>query len=165
MLPRQLPAPKLELAVDPAAPPPAFPGLVSSLRPLKRIATQLADEHALLSRFTYKHKNQHKGTGWWRRVVQVDRATARALQEVDAWLAGFGSRCVSLSPSLMPSTRLTRSPCSVGKDEVGPLTREVVCAGLLRLPRVMLVVEKVRPTLPLARLACARLTLSIVRRI
>ncbi|GAA5850168.1 hypothetical protein JCM9279_003556 [Rhodotorula babjevae] len=122
MLQRKLPPLNLELALDPAAPPPAFPGLVSSLRPLKRLAAQLADEHALLSRFTYKHKNQHKGTGWWRRVVHVDRATARALAEVDAWLATFGS--------------------SAAKDEVGPLTREAVCAGLLRLPRVMLIVEK-----------------------
>ncbi|GAA5908171.1 hypothetical protein JCM8208_000331 [Rhodotorula glutinis] len=122
MLQRNYPATQLDLSLDPAAPPPAFPGLVSSLRPLKRIAAQLADEHALLSRFTYKHKNQHKGTGWWRSVVHVDRSAARALAEVDAWLATFGS--------------------TVGKDEVGPLTREVVCAGLLRLPRVMLIVEK-----------------------
>ncbi|KPV75351.1 uncharacterized protein RHOBADRAFT_43856 [Rhodotorula graminis WP1] len=122
MLHRHLPAAQLELALDPAAPTPAFPGLVSSIRPLKRIAIQLADEHSLLSRFTYKHKNQHKGTGWWRRVVHVDRAAARALAELDAWLAPFTS--------------------STGKDEVGSLTREVVCAALLRLPRVMLMVEK-----------------------
>ncbi|GAA6056144.1 hypothetical protein JCM3770_006016 [Rhodotorula araucariae] len=103
---------------------PSFPGLVSSLRPIRRLAAQLADEAALLRRFTYKHKNQHKGHGWWKRVVEIDRSAARALDELDAWLAGFGY--------------------SDGKDEAGLLTRESVCAALLRLPRVMLIVEKVR---------------------
>ncbi|TNY23493.1 hypothetical protein DMC30DRAFT_414178 [Rhodotorula diobovata] len=121
-LSREPPKLQLDLPVDPAAPPPAFPGLVSSVRPLRRLAAQLADETALLRRFTYKHKNQHKGHGWWKRVVQVDRVANRALAEVQGWLADIG--------------------CSADKDDVGPLTREAVCAGLLRLPRVMLVVEK-----------------------
>ncbi|GAA6056142.1 hypothetical protein JCM3770_006015 [Rhodotorula araucariae] len=122
MLRREAPTALLELPLQPFAGPPSFPGLVSSLRPIRRLAAQLADEAALLRRFTYKHKNQHKGHGWWKRVVEIDRSAARALDELDAWLAGFGY--------------------SDGKDEAGLLTRESVCAALLRLPRVMLIVEK-----------------------
>ncbi|BGP39799.1 hypothetical protein JCM10450v2_003770 [Rhodotorula kratochvilovae] len=122
MLLRQAPAVLLDLPLTPSAGPPSFPGLVSSLRPIKRLAAQLADEAALLRRFTYKHKNQHKGHGWWKRVVEIDRTAARALDELHGWLGGFGY--------------------SDGKDEAGLLTRESVCAGLLRLPRVMLIVEK-----------------------
>ena len=70
--------------------PPALPGLVSSLRPIKRLASQLADEAALLSRFTYKNKNQHKGNGWWRRVVEVDRIVQRLVRELGGLLDLFG---------------------------------------------------------------------------
>ncbi len=70
--------------------PPALPGLVSSLRPIKRLANQLADEGTLLSRFTYKNKNQHKGNGWWRRVVEVDRVVQRVVGELGELLGQFG---------------------------------------------------------------------------
>ncbi|BGP47903.1 hypothetical protein JCM10450v2_003768 [Rhodotorula kratochvilovae] len=122
LLLREAPAASLDLPSLPYAGPPSFPGLVSSLRPIKRLAAQLADEAALLRRFTYKHKNQHKGHGWWKRVVEIDRTAARAFDELHGWLGGFGY--------------------SHGKDEAEQLTRESVCAGLLRLPRVMLIVEK-----------------------
>ncbi|GAA5906117.1 hypothetical protein JCM6882_003565 [Rhodosporidiobolus microsporus] len=120
MLLRDAAAPNLTL--PPAATPPAFPGLVSSLRPLRRIAAQVADESSLLRRFTYKNKNQFKGTGWWRKLVEVDRVTARAGDELKALLKDFGIESE--------------------KDEPGAISREAVCKGLLRLPRAMLVVEK-----------------------
>ncbi|GAA5928177.1 hypothetical protein JCM10213_005670 [Rhodosporidiobolus nylandii] len=120
MLRRQSTAPTL--ALPPATTPPAFPGLVSSLRPVRRIATQVSDEAQLLRRFTYKNKNQFKGTGWWRKLVEVDRTTSRASDELTAWLREFG--------------------LEGEKDETGVISREAVCAGLLRLPRAMLVVEK-----------------------
>lgn len=69
---------------------PSFPGLVSSLRPLKRLSTQLADEASLLRRFSYKNKNQHKGCGWWRKVVEVDRVLERVGTELDGLLGEFG---------------------------------------------------------------------------
>ena len=76
---------------------PALPGLVSSLRPLKRLSTNVSEEAALLRRFTYKNKNQHKGCGWWRRVVEVDRAVGRVTAEVDGLLGEFGMRSVRAS--------------------------------------------------------------------
>lgn len=93
-VPRAARAPDLEL--DPAleSVPLALPGLISSLRPIRRNAAQLADEAALLRRFMYKHKNQHKGQRWWKRIVEVDRCASRALEELSRWLAGFGMRCV-----------------------------------------------------------------------
>lgn len=69
---------------------PTLPGLVSSLRPIKRLGNQLKDEATLLSRFTYKNKNQHKGNGWWRRVVEVDRVIHRLVAEVGELLDQFG---------------------------------------------------------------------------
>jgi hypothetical protein len=67
-----------------------LPGLVSALRPLKRGSAQLAEEALLLRRFTYKNKNQHKGCGWWRKIVQVDRVTERVMTELQALLSEFG---------------------------------------------------------------------------
>ena len=83
-----------DLKLDPAleSVPLALPGLISSLRPIRRNAAQLADEAALLRRFMYKHKNQHKGQRWWKRIVEVDRCASRALEELSRWLAGFGMR-------------------------------------------------------------------------
>ena len=83
-----------DLELDPAleSVPLALPGLISSLRPIRRTAAQLADEAALLRRFMYKHKNQHKGQRWWKRIVEVDRCASRALEELSRWLAGFGMR-------------------------------------------------------------------------
>lgn len=72
-----------------SGPPPALPGLVSSLRPIKRLTNQLSDEATLLKRFTYKNKNQHKGCGWWRRLVEVDRVIDRLVPEVGQLLAQF----------------------------------------------------------------------------
>ncbi|KAL7337303.1 hypothetical protein BJY59DRAFT_496263 [Rhodotorula toruloides] len=122
LVPRSAPAVQLDLPKPSSLAPPAFPGLVSSLRPIRRTTLQLADEAALLRRFTYKHKNQHKGQRWWKRIVEVDRAASRAVEELQAWLG-----VCSLSAD---------------KDDAGVLTRETVCDGLLRLPRVMLLVEK-----------------------
>lgn len=45
--------------------------------------------------------------------------------------------------SVLPCRALTCMD-SADKDDAGVLTRETVCDGLLRLPRVMLLVEKVR---------------------
>ncbi|GAA5825709.1 hypothetical protein JCM11251_000344 [Rhodosporidiobolus azoricus] len=112
----------IQLSLPPSTAPPAFPGLVSSLRPLKRIASQVRDESALLRRFTYKNKNQFKGTGWWRKLVEVDRVTARAVGELGGLLGEFG--------------------IEAEKDDPSVISREAVCKGLLRLPRAMLVVEK-----------------------
>lgn len=81
----------------PAAPAPALPGLLSSLRPLKRLLTNFGEEAALLRRFTYKNKNQHKGSGWWRRIVEVDRAVERVKAEFGGLLGEFGIRCVCTS--------------------------------------------------------------------
>lgn len=88
MLARTLPLVEIPVASTSALPP-ALPGLVSSLRPIKRLTNQLADEATLLSRFTYKNKNQHKGNGWWRRVVQVDRTVQRLVGELGDLLSQF----------------------------------------------------------------------------
>ncbi|GAA5861910.1 hypothetical protein JCM3774_001347 [Rhodotorula dairenensis] len=120
---RRLP-PTLCVKLDPAAEsaPLALPGLISSLRPIRRMATQLADEAALLRRFMYKHKNQHKGQRWWKRIVEVDRCTSRALAELSGWLTGFGM--------------------SLGTEDHGSIGRQELCRGLLAVPRVLLIVEK-----------------------
>ena len=69
----------------------SFPGLLAALRPIRRISTQLADEAVLLRRFTYKNKNQHKGCGWWRKIVEVDRLTSRTKDELEGLLLQFGA--------------------------------------------------------------------------
>lgn len=117
-------APILDLELDPAldSTPLALPGLISSLRPIRRNAAQLADEAALLRRFMYKHKNQHKGQRWWKRIVEVDRCASRALEELSRWLAGFG-----MSPD---------------NEDHGSIGRQELCRGLLAAPRVLLIVEK-----------------------
>lgn len=82
----------------PAAP---FPGLLAALRPIRRLAAQVADEATLLHRFTYKNKNQHKGCGWWRKVVEADRVVGRLGPELDGLLAEFGvEACVAARRSL-----------------------------------------------------------------
>lgn len=68
---------------------PLLPGLVSALRPVKRLATQLHEESALLRRFAYKNKNQHKGSGWWRHVIEVDRIIERVGTELEGLLGEF----------------------------------------------------------------------------
>ncbi|GAA6012917.1 hypothetical protein JCM10207_008376 [Rhodosporidiobolus poonsookiae] len=120
MLKRHYTAPNITL--PPSKTTPAFPGLVSSLRPISRIIQQATDEATLLRRFTYKNKNQFKGTGWWRKLVEVDRTTAKALDELNEWVGEFGS--------------------SGDKDEASVISREAVCQGLLRLPRAAAVVKK-----------------------
>lgn len=94
LVPRRAPAVQLDLPEPSSSAPPAFPGLVSALRPIRRTTLQLADEAALLRRFTYKHKNQHKGQRWWKRIVEVDRAASRAVDELKGWLGVFSLRCV-----------------------------------------------------------------------
>ncbi|GAA5970904.1 hypothetical protein JCM11641_004501 [Rhodosporidiobolus odoratus] len=118
--------------------PPAFPGLISSLRPIKRIIPQLSDEAALLRRFTYKNKNQFKGTGWWKKLVEVDRLTAKALDEFKGWLGEFGLQAENDEPTI--------------------ITREAVCRGLLRLPRSIVMAEKTLSVL----LGCASILEQLV---
>ncbi|GAA6060089.1 hypothetical protein JCM10212_003050 [Sporobolomyces blumeae] len=120
MLPRT-PEP-LKVELPPATGPPAFPGLVSALRPLKRLSAQLRDESALLHRFTYKNKNQHKAATWWRKVVEADRVMSRTLGEVDTLLAHFGSEKES--------------------DEANSIQAGAIVVGVLQLPRSMVLVEK-----------------------
>ncbi|GAA5887004.1 hypothetical protein JCM5296_005221 [Sporobolomyces johnsonii] len=122
MLPRTPIPSTVQLPAPSSAAPPSFPGLVSSLRPIKRISSQLATEATLLHRFSYKNKNQHKGAGWWRKVVEVDRVVARTLVELEAFLREFG---------------LTKD-----SDEAAMIKREMIVSGLLHLPRAMLIVEK-----------------------
>ncbi|ORY92705.1 hypothetical protein BCR35DRAFT_298209 [Leucosporidium creatinivorum] len=121
MIPRILPP---TAGSSTAAPTEALklPGLVSALRPLKRGSAQLAEEALLLRRFTYKNKNQHKGCGWWRKIVEVDRVTERVTTELQALLSEFG--------------------IDKEKDESGTIDHSAVVTGLLRLPRSMLIVEK-----------------------
>lgn len=73
---------------------PVLAGLVSALRPVKRVSTQLAEESLLLRRFSYKNKNQHKGCGWWRKVIEVDRVMERLGTELEGLLGEFGFECV-----------------------------------------------------------------------
>lgn len=82
--------PSCSLSLPPSSTPPALPGLVSSLRPIKRSLPQLVDEQSLLRRFTYKNKNQFKGTGWWRKIIEADRCTARAVDELSGWVDEWG---------------------------------------------------------------------------
>lgn len=88
-IPRHL-VPAAEVTKAPPTEPLKLPGLVSALRPLKRGSAQLAEEALLLRRFTYKNKNQHKGCGWWRKIVEVDRVTERVTTELQALLSEFG---------------------------------------------------------------------------
>ncbi|GAA5925185.1 hypothetical protein JCM1841_004677 [Sporobolomyces salmonicolor] len=122
MLPR-IPIPStVQLPAPSSAAPPSFPGLVSSLRPIKRLSSQLATEATLLHRFSYKNKNQHKGAGWWRKVIEADRVVARTLVELEGFLREFG--------------------LSKDSDEAALIKREMIVSGVLRLPRAMLIVEK-----------------------
>ncbi|SCV72901.1 BQ2448_4 [Microbotryum intermedium] len=73
----------------------SLPGLVSSLRPLKRSLPQLQQEGALLRRFCYKNKNQHKANVWWKRVVHVDRIIGRLTDELKSLLVAFGLESVT----------------------------------------------------------------------
>ncbi|GAA5971495.1 hypothetical protein JCM3765_007006 [Sporobolomyces pararoseus] len=116
--------PKLKLDFEPSSTdkPLALPGLISSLRPIKRISTQLNDELNLIHRFSYKNKNQHKSSVWWKRVIHVDRTLHRTLEEVESLLSQFGWRKDS--------------------DEVPNVEREQLVRGLLQLPRSLLLVEK-----------------------
>lgn len=105
----------------------SFPGLLAALRPIRRISSQLADEAVLLRRFTFKNKNQHKGCGWWRKIVEVDRFASRVTEELDGLLLQFGAE---------------ESVKGKGKDEGTRATSESVAQGLLRLPRSCLLVER-----------------------
>ncbi|GAA5909806.1 uncharacterized protein JCM6883_003099 [Sporobolomyces salmoneus] len=100
----------------------SLPGLVSSLRPIKRISSQLNDELNLVHRFSYKNKNQHKASVWWKRVIHVDRTLHRTLEEVDSLLSLFGS--------------------SKDSDDVPTIQSQQVVAGLMQLPRSLVLVEK-----------------------
>ncbi|GAA5981916.1 hypothetical protein JCM10908_004665 [Rhodotorula pacifica] len=121
-VPRQAQPPAVKLPASFSSIPPALPGLISSLRPIRKNTTQLADEAALLRRFMYKHKNQHKGQRWWKRIVEVDRCASRAWAELSSWLALFGM-----------------SPDNEEHSALGP---EELCRGFLAVPRVLLIVEK-----------------------
>ncbi|GAA5928663.1 uncharacterized protein JCM15063_003933 [Sporobolomyces koalae] len=101
---------------------PTLPGLVSTLRPVKRLWVQLDDELNLLHRFSYKNKNQHKGAHWWKKVIHVDRTLHRTLDEVESLLAHFG--------------------WSKDSDDVPQVGREQLVTGLVHLPRSMLLLEK-----------------------
>jgi len=80
--------------------PPSFPGLVSCLRPIKRLILQLSDEASLLHRFSYKNKNQHKASKWWNKLISVDRIMFRLDEELNSLLQGFGRLVLSLTPTV-----------------------------------------------------------------
>ncbi|GAA5884652.1 hypothetical protein JCM16303_003699 [Sporobolomyces ruberrimus] len=122
MLGRTPPTWTLDTPASESTGPLSLPGLVSSLRPIKRISTQLNDELNLVHRFSYKNKNQHKASMWWRRVIHVDRTLHRTLGEVESLLAQFG--------------------WSKDSDEVPNVERDQVVKGLLNLPRSLILVEK-----------------------
>lgn len=69
-----------------SAKPIEYSGIVGLLKPIKRLRSQIYDEATLLRRFTYKNKNQHKGTGWWRKIIESDRIMSRVLEELDGFL-------------------------------------------------------------------------------
>jgi hypothetical protein len=92
MLTRTPPTVQIDLQASSSNSTLSLPGLVSSLRPIKRISTQLDDELNLIHRFSYKNKNQHKASVWWKRVIHVDRTLHRALEEVESLLSQFGWR-------------------------------------------------------------------------
>ncbi|KAK4705289.1 hypothetical protein P7C70_g919, partial [Phenoliferia sp. Uapishka_3] len=113
------------LPPTPSTATPLLPGLISSLRPLKRLSTNLSEEAALLRRFTYKNKNQHKGCGWWKRIVEVDRAVERVGAELGGLLAEFGF--------------------GAGEKEAGEgqtVGLDCVLRGVLRVPRSAALVDK-----------------------
>ncbi|KAM0755065.1 hypothetical protein T439DRAFT_377444 [Meredithblackwellia eburnea MCA 4105] len=101
----------------------SFPGLVSALRPVRRTTATLKEELALLRRFTYKNKNQHKGSGWWKKVIEVNRCLIRTEEELDGLLGEFGW-----------STQ--------EKDDGVRIHQEQALAGLLRLSRSFAIVGK-----------------------
>ncbi|GAA6015017.1 hypothetical protein JCM11491_001627 [Sporobolomyces phaffii] len=100
----------------------ALPGLVSSVRPIKRISAQLNDELALVHRFSYKNKNQHKASKWWNKVIHVDRTLRRTLDEVESLVAHFDSDKASDEATNVGSAQLVQA--------------------ILQLPRSLILVEK-----------------------
>ena len=124
--------------------PPSFPGLVSCLRPIKRLILQLSDESSLLHRFSYKNKNQHKASKWWNKLISVDRIMFRLDEELNNLLQGFGRLVLSLLPlSRNVSHWWSHRVDSKDSEEQTSITREQVVTGLLQLPRSILLVEKV----------------------
>ncbi|SCZ99335.1 BZ3500_MvSof-1268-A1-R1_Chr3-1g05954 [Microbotryum saponariae] len=100
----------------------SLPGLVSSLRPLKRSLPQLQQEAALLRRFCYKNKNQHKANAWWKRIIHVDRVIGRLTDELKSLLVALGldaetDQNATLEPSslLVLFSRLPRASLVVTK--------------------------------------------------
>ncbi|KAI5477653.1 hypothetical protein MNV49_006039 [Pseudohyphozyma bogoriensis] len=123
MILRQYTAPPAALPSTSTAATPALPGLVSALRPISRVSSQLSTEALLLRRFTYKNKNQFKGCGWWRKIVHADRIASRVGAELEGLLGEFG----------------------LGKDKDDKelrITSEAMVRGLQRLPRSILLLEQ-----------------------
>lgn len=117
--------PTISISLPASSTTPLFPGLVSSLRPIKRLILQLSDESNLVHRFSYKNKNQHKAAKWWNKLERVDRIMHRTLNELNDLLNGFGGTTKE------------------SDEMIHTITREQLVEGLLRLPRSLLLVEKV----------------------
>lgn len=125
----------------------ALPGLLSSLRPLHQFTHQIQQESTLLRRFTYKNKNQHKGCGWWRSgIVQVDRVMERVVTE----LQGLGNEFARFVHRFFRWRPQANRVAEVNSNEEGiegseqKITLHHVVNGLIRLPRSLLLLEKVR---------------------
>lgn len=117
--------PTISISLPASSTTPLFPGLVSSLRPIKRLILQLSDESNLVHRFSYKNKNQHKAAKWWNKLERVDRIMDRTLNELNTLSNGFGGTTKE------------------SDEMIHTITREQLVEGLLRLPRSLLLVEKV----------------------
>lgn len=75
-----------------------LPGLISSLKPIKKYFLQVKEESLILNRFTYKNKNQYKSNGWWKKLIEVDRNLNRFLIELESFLLEFGIKLVLIVP-------------------------------------------------------------------
>ncbi|KAM0787677.1 hypothetical protein ACM66B_003740 [Microbotryomycetes sp. NB124-2] len=122
---------KIGTTVPASTGPTSAPGVVSALRPVRRALPVLGKELQLLRRLVYKNKNQHKGSHWWRKVVEVDRITSKTLAVVHSWLDLFGK--------------------ASGKDDTHLINDVAITSGLEQAARPLkLVAKSVQVTLDTA---------------